>query len=338
MNSFLIVRLGSLGDVIHAIPAVSALRARFPDARIDWMVDPRYIEVLTLVAGIDEAIPMDPRKTAGRPGQPGLLGSIRKLRRTRYDAAVDLQGLIKSAILARASGARQTIGFPRAHLREPWARLLYTRTPDPGDAKHVIFKNLALLETLGVHDRQLRFPLTVPVTATVDSVYRRCGRGQYVIINPGAAWPNKQWPADRFGSVASAIKSRTGLRSLVLWGPGEQSLAERVADSASGAADVSPITTITDLFGIAQGAPLMISGDTGPLHIAGAVGTPIVALFGPTWAERNGPWAADDVVLTRTEGCLCLYERRCRKAEPCISDIGVDEVIAAVDRRLATRT
>ena len=122
---FLIVRLGSLGDVVHAIPAVAALRARHPDARIDWIVDPRYAELVAMVDGVDRVIPFDPRAGWGR-----LLTTARQLRRERYDAAIDLQGLIKSAVLARASGARRTIGFSRDDLREPLARVLYTETQD----------------------------------------------------------------------------------------------------------------------------------------------------------------------------------------------------------------
>jgi heptosyltransferase-1 len=160
------------------------------------------------------------------------------------------------------------------------------------------------------------------------------GGNPYAVINPGAAWPNKRWPPQRFGAVAAALRDGASLASLVLWGPGEESIAAAVVDASSGAAVLSPATSVTDLFGIAAGARLMISGDTGPLHIAGAVGTPIVSLFGPTRPERNGPWSAADVALSRVDRCVCLYERRCRRADACINDIGVDEVIAAVKRRM----
>jgi heptosyltransferase I len=234
-------------------------------------------------------------------------------------------------------GARQTIGFPRTHLREPFARLFYTTAPDPGAAVHVIFKNLALLAPVGVDDRQPRFPLVIPATPTTEFVIGHFGADHYVLVNPCAAWPNKRWPPERYGEVAFAIQRRFGLRSFVLWGPGEESIAQAVVASSSGAAEISPATTITDLFGIARGAHLMISGDTGPLHIAAAVGTPMVALFGPTWPERNGPWDPDDITLSRASQCSCLYERRCRRSAPCINDIAVADVMAAVDRRLASR-
>jgi ADP-heptose:LPS heptosyltransferase len=124
----------------------------------------------------------------------------------------------------------------------------------------------------------------------------------------------------------------------VLWGPGEETLAEQVSGASGGAAALAPATAIPDLFAIARHARVLISGDTGPLHIGGAVGTPLVALFGPTLAERNGPWSTDDVVVSRTQGCVCLYRRRCRRDAPCIDEIQLPEVIDAVERRLSRRS
>jgi ADP-heptose:LPS heptosyltransferase len=131
------------------------------------------------------------------------------------------------------------------------------------------------------------------------------------------------------------MRSEHGLRSVVLWGPGEEAVAGAVVNASEGAAEAAPPTTITDIVGIVRAARLMVSGDTGPLHIAAAVGTPLVALFGPTLPERNGPWASRDVTLSRVADCSCLYERRCRRAVPCIDDIGVDEVVQAVRQRLS---
>ena len=330
----LIVRLGSLGDVIHAIPAAAALRNRYPAARIDWLVDPRYVELLTLVESLDTAIGIDPRALGRRAQRAGFLRTLRELRRTHYDAVFDFQGLLKSALLARVAGGATTVGLPRAHLREPAARLLYTETPDPGPSPHVVHKNLALLTAVGVHDRHVRFPINIPHTAAVQSVADRLAASGYALINPGAAWPNKRWPPERFGAVAAAIRHELGLASVVLWGPGEESLAAGVIAASSGAAELSPPTTISDLVGLARSARLMISGDTGPLHIAGAVGTPIVALFGPTYPERNGPWLPQDVTISQVQQCICRYERRCRRANRCIDDITVDEVLAAIRRRM----
>lgn len=337
MNRFLIVRLGSLGDVVHGIPVAAALRQEYPSSRIDWMVDPRYVELLDLVKGIDRRIAVDPRAIRKGAGRKKFRETLRELREADYDAVIDLQGLLKSAMLARSVHGRQTIGFPRKHLREQLARLFYTSAPDPGDATHVIYKNLALLAPLKVVDRRVRFPLEIPHTPTVLQVMARFEPDGYVLINPGAAWSNKQWPPERFGRIAEGIAREFGWQSLVLWGPGEQDIAHNVVAASGGAAAASPPTTIADLVGIARHARLMISGDTGPLHIAGAVSTPIVALYGPTRPERNGPWGLHDVALSRVQQCSCVYERKCKKAERCIDDISVAEVMGAVQRRVSAR-
>jgi heptosyltransferase I len=330
--SFLLVRLGSLGDIIHAIPAAAALRARYPDARIDWLVDPQYTPILDLVEGLDEAIAVNPRGGLGT-----FFGTIRKLRRVEYDAVVDLQGLLKSAVLARAAGARRVVGLPREHLREPLARLFYGETPDPGRDPHVVKKNLMLTGALGVEEFRVAFPLKLPRTVTGDAVAAGFGLEGYAVINAGAAWPNKRWPPERFGALAAEIRERIGVRSVVVWGPGEEDIASLVVGASRGAADLAPKTDVIDLFAIARRAKLMVSGDTGPLHIAAAVGTPVVALFGPTFAERNGPWDRNDIAISRAARCFCHYERKCRLLQPCIDDIGVDEVVSAAEYRVAAR-
>ena len=324
----LIIRLGSLGDVIHGIPAAAALRRHFPPARLDWLVDPRYVTLLDLVEGIDRRIPFDPRERS-------RWSALSELRAAQYDVVIDFQGLLKSAVIGRLAGASRRIGFARAHLREPLASVFYTTAVDPRTEQHVIDKTLSLLGPLGVVDRTVRFPITVPRSDVAAAVASRLGPDGYAVINPGAAWPNKRWPADRFGALAAIIRREYGLRSVVLWGPGEESLGAAAAAASDGAAEQAPATTITDIVAIAHGARLMVSGDTGPLHIGGAMGTPLVALFGPTYPERNGPWNPKDVVLSRVTTCSCLYERRCRRSSPCIDDIAVEEVAAAVRRRLS---
>jgi lipopolysaccharide heptosyltransferase I len=326
---FLIVRLGSLGDIIHAIPAAAALRAALPSAIIDWLVDPRYVDLINMVTAVDHVVPVDPRA-----GMIRLFATLSELRKRKYKIALDFQGLIKSATMARIAGAERLVGFPQAQLREKAARAFYTDAPDSVHAVHVIFKNLELVAALGIETGEPAFPLNVPRTPVVEDVEARFGGAPFALINPGAAWPNKRWPPDRYGRVAAAIRERFGWPSLVLWGPREQAQAMAVVDASDGAAVLAPPTSIVDLFGVAKAARIAISGDTGPLHIAGAVGTPLVALFGPTYAERNGPWGRDDVVVKRTQSCECLYQRQCHRGTPCIDEIPVDEVVSAVVRRV----
>lgn len=336
MNRVLLVRLGALGDIVHAMPVAAALRASFPAARIDWVTHPAYVSLLGLLHGLDSVIAIDTRDW--QPGRPGsLFEGIGALRSAGYDAALDLQGLVKSAALARAAGARRTVGFARAHLREPAARIFYDETVDPGDVAHVVHKNLAFCSAVGADGRTARFPLTIPPSSAAGQLASDLGGQPYVLLNPGAAWPNKRWPAARFGALAQRMREQQGLASVVLWGPEEQALATAVVSASDGAARLAPPTGIPDMVAVAAGARMMVSGDTGPLHLAAAVGTPVVALFGPTRAERNGPWDDRDLSVTRTAACECLYERRCRRARPCIEEIDVSEVLAAVTRRLDGR-
>ena len=157
----------------------------------------------------------------------------------------------------------------------------------------------------------------------------------FALLNPGAAWPNKRWFSDRFGAVASFLRDVRGMRSLVLWGPGEAPLAHAVVEASEGAATVAPPTTVVDLLALSRAASLMVSGDTGPLHIAAAAGTPIVAIFGPTDPQRNGPLSPDDIAVSRNATCGCHYNRRCRQSAWCLTDVSAAEVIAAIQQRLS---
>jgi len=329
--NILIVRLGALGDIVHAVPAAAALRNAFPDARIDWLVEARHRPMVDLVSVIDRAIVLE------RPSIAGWLDVSRRMREVRYDVAIDFQGLMKSAVLARASGARRVIGFSIWHLREKGARPFYSeihRDTPAERADHIVRQNLALLRSLGVTDVTIRFPLADVSSRALEEIYSVLGgRHPFALINPGAAWPNKRWPPDRFGEIAGFLRDVRGLTSFVLWGPGEEGLAGAVVETSGGAARVAPPTRLADLLALSRAASLMVSGDTGPLHIAAAVGTPTVSLFGPTDPQRNGPWNADDVSVSRYGVCGCHYERRCRKAEWCLESIAVPEVTAAIQQR-----
>ena len=334
-HSFLIVRLGALGDIVHAVPAAAALRRAYPDARIDWLVDLRHRPIVELITVVDRAIVLQ-RSNVG-----GWLEVTRQLRASHYDAAIDLQGLLKSAILARASGASRVIGFSIWHLREKTARPFYTDTDRRGrlEADHVIVKNLRLLTAVGIDDDRVEFPLANVESPALAVVRSALGPdAPFALINPGAAWPNKRWPAERYGEVAAFVREVRGLPSIVLWGPGEEGLAGAVIEASGGSARLAPRTSLADLLALSRAASLMISGDTGPLHIAAAAGTPIVAIFGPTDPHRNGPWASDDITVSRFGACGCHYERRCRQKDWCLESVTVAEVTAAIQQRLGSRS
>ena len=331
VNRVLIVKLGALGDIVHAIPVAAALRRAYPAVRIDWLVAAKHREILDLVPVIDRRLVVD----------SSILGALRELRRGRYDVALDLQGLVKSAVFARSSGASRVVGFASRYLREPLARLFYTEVHDPGGVgmydpgeTHVVWTNLGLLGPLGIRVAAPEFPIDHVESDVAKDVAARTG-GRYAILNPGAAWPTKRWPPSRLGAVASALRARHGLTSVALWGPGEEALAREVVASSAGAAILLPRTSIADLVALSRGAALFVSGDTGPAHVAAAVGTPIVGIYGPTRPSRNGPWSPDDVTVSRDAVCQCHHLRRCRLETMCLAEIGTDEVLKAVERRLA---
>ncbi len=332
MNRILIVKLGALGDVVHAIPVAAALRRARPSARIDWLVSPKHREILDLVPVIDRRLVVKDTR---------MIAAIRELRHSQYDVTIDLQGLVKSAALARASGAARVVGFTARYARERLASVFYTEKYDPGgggmyhaDERHVIYTNLGILRMLGVEPGAPEFPIDRVDSPVAAGVAAKTG-GRYAILNPGAAWPNKRWSPSRFAAIAAELRSRRALPTVVVWGPGEEPLARAVVDASSGAALLAPATTIVDLVALARGASLYVAGDTGPAHIAAAVGTPIVGIYGPTRPSRNGPWASADVVVSRADVCRCHHLRQCRMATMCLDDIQVDEVFAAVERRLA---
>jgi lipopolysaccharide heptosyltransferase I len=356
VNRILIVRLSALGDVVHTIPVAAALRKAFPTARIDWLVGANYREILDLVPIIDRRLvvgsfPSTSGSSAGgreageRRRPTSIFGAIGELRRTRYDVAIDLQGLFKSAVLARSSGASRVVGFASSYLREQLARPFYTDVYDPGcngiydprETRHVVEINLGILQPLGITAGPPEFPIEAVESEVARAMRDRTG-GRYALLNPGAAWPNKRWPPDRLGRVASALRDRYGLTSIALWGEGERDLADQVVAHSQDAAVLPPRASIKDLVALARGAAVIVSGDTGPAHIAAAVGTPVVGIFGPTRPSRNGPWAPADVTVSRYDECECHHLRRCRRRTMCLLDIQVEEVLEAIARRLATQT
>jgi len=333
IERILVVRLGSLGDLVHTLPAVAAIRRRFPHATIDWLVDAPHRAFLELVPIVSSLVVLPARTAAA------WLDTRRHLRTREYDVALDFQGLLKSAALARLSGAKRVLGFERSALREGVAAPLYTERVAVDDSQHVIKKNLQLAASItGMNAASagtLEFPLAAVQSAVIDR-FLQGAREPFALINPGAAWPNKRWPADRLGAVARHLRGQHGMDSVVLWGPGEADQARAVVESSAGSARLAPETSWPDFVALARRARLMVSGDTGPLHVASALGVPTVSLFGPTTPARNGPWVADDIAIARYERCDCHYQRECRHDQSgwCLATITVDDVIAAVDERL----
>jgi heptosyltransferase I len=329
----LVVRTSSIGDVVHVLPALAALRQAGHD--VGWLVEPASRVLLERNPLVSRVITI-PAVKAYRVGD--AVAALRELRRERVDVALDFQGLWKSAAWGWLSGARRVIGYGRPWRREgPSSILLDQRVELPAAAIHVIDKNLALLRAVGIEALGLReFPLPASPESSgrVEARLASLGLQHYAILNPGGGWASKLWPAERFGEVARGLRER-GVASIVTWGPGEEDLAGKVVTASDGAAVRSFPTSLLDYVELARRARVVVAADTGTLHLACAVRTPVVALFGPTDPARNGPFDPADVVLRRVPPCAPCHKRLCPRHDGVMRGIPAADVLQAVERRLA---
>ncbi len=335
----LIVRLSSLGDILHALPAFQALRNTFPDAAIDWVVEQRFHFLLDAVPGISRVHVVDTQSLKGRVQRDSwgrLAAVVRGLRARRYDFALDFQGLLKTALLTAASGATTRIGFPRALVRERPAHWFYNRHAGDGAPAHVVTLNRRLAEAAGASSGPAPVSLRIAAgdEAIVDSCLRREQLSDFVVINPGGGWPTKIWEPRRYGALARRIHTGLGLRAVVTTGPGEDDMFDAISAEAGEAAPVHMRLSFLQLVPLLRRASLMLAGDTGPFHLACLVGTPVVGIFGPTSPVRNGPWGDSDESVFRQLPCSSCHLRRCPTRNECM-DIPVEEVFRAVSRRLS---
>ena len=343
----LVVRLSAMGDILHALPAVTALRLAHPEWEIGWVVEPRWSALLKtggrdLGSGIGAEQPLVNRvhfaatKTWGKkPLSAQTLRAIMALRRelhaTAYGAVLDLQGSIRSAVIARLAGCRRVIG--EAKPREAPARWLFTERVETRGA-HVIEQDVELasavapdLDIDALKPAAPLLPVNPEAEAWCDALLAPAARQPVALLNPGAGWGAKRWPADRYAAVARGLVER-GMAVLVNAGPGEETLAAEIRSATNGAA--IPVTpSLGQLIALTRRIALCIAGDTGPLHLACALGRPVVGIYGPTDPSRNGPYGARFVVLRSP---LSRRDHRRRAApEAGLLTIEPEEVLAAAD-------
>jgi heptosyltransferase-1 len=338
----LIVRIGAMGDVLHAMPAVAALRQKHPDWFIGWAIEPRWSDLLQMAGDYD-----DMSQAVGRFASHALvdrwysvttgawkvepfsrrthreMGVLRDvLRREQFDLCVDMQGSLKSAVVARMAKASVLVGADKP--RERVARWFYNHKAKT-TAAHVVEQGCELLsEAVGETLRP------VPVTLPMDEMDERwademVGREPFCLISPGGGWGSKIWPAERFGRVA-AVLGRAGIRSVVNTAPKGSAEADRCVAASDGFARAAP-GTVGQLVALTRRASVVVASDTGPLHLAAALERPVVAIFGPTDPARNGPYGTRSRVL-RSAGSVTSYKRLI-DAEDGLLRIEVEDVAAA---------
>ena len=342
----LIVKLGSIGDIVHTLPSLAAIRSALPDAEISWAVEKRSAEILRGNTLIDRLIEVDTR--ALRSGRivadilPRLREQFRDLRRSKFDIAIDLQGLLKSAAIAKLTGAKKRFGFARAELREPASSIFLTNHGEASGRLNIVRKNLAL--TAGALDipvpmGDFEFPIFTALEHIheADEIVSMTGR-HLAVLNPAAGWVTKMWPAENFGRLADKLWFGHGLHSVVAVGPGEEELGERVLSASRSGHTFVIQPSLKGYFELLKKARIYIGGDTGPMHLAVAAGTPIVGIFGPTEWWRNGSPDPADVCVERTDiACRVDCHRRTCSNWICM-DITVETVLAAVGIRLKEAT
>jgi heptosyltransferase I len=347
VERLLIVRLSAMGDVIHTLPAAQALREAFPQAMIGWLVEERWAELLC-APGAPQRGPTSRQRPLADWVHVVNLKAWRKslltvhtfeqiarvwndVRGAHYDIAIDLQGAIRSAVLARWSGARVVYGA--AEPRESPASLWYMRRVVARGA-HVIEQNISLVDAIAgtkLRVPRAELPHDCEAERLIDQYMSEAGDGDFAILNPGAGWGAKRWPAERYGYVAQAL-ARDNVRTIINYGPGEEALAQE-AEAASGGTARTIKCSITELIALTRRAKLFVGGDTGPMHLAAALQVPVVAIFGPTDPARNGPYGTRSIVL-RNPVSTTSHARR-READEGLLEISVDAVVDAARSLLA---
>jgi len=341
-DRILLLRLSSIGDVIHAMPAFQALRQALPDAEIGWAVERASAPLLRRVPGLDRVHELDVQRWRGALLSPATWragkAALREIRERDYDIAIDLQGLWKSAVLARLSGAR-TLGLATSDLRERGARHLYHSQAGPTDARlHVTERGLRLAAAacpgISGGPRWPRLDDDEDVGAVARSL-AALGTPRPVLIHSAANWSSKQYPEASWAAVGRGINDATDHPVLWLWGPGEQARAGRLADLAGPGNQLCFRTELPELAALARQARLVVGGDSAPLHLAVACGTPVVALFGPTDPARLGPVDPADQVVVRRLECSHCHRRTCPLGtNECLDTISPDEIVRAAIERL----
>jgi heptosyltransferase-1 len=324
---FLVVRLGSLGDIVHTFPAVAGLRNSFPRAEIIWLTHPRWTNLVASSGLASEIWPVDSRELAN------VRQTIAKIRAHRWDAAIDYQGLWKSALLPFLAGVQKRIGFSSQAIREFGVPVLYTDRVHPR-ASHIADQNGELSLRAGA-----QAPVGL-VKLQVDESHRQrvcsdlavAGISDYIVLSPGGGWRSKCWPAELFGELCQKIRVELNIRCVINYGPGEEALAAAVKSASGNAEPIIYDGELGQLMALLQGAQCIVGGDTGPLHLAIALGTKAVAIFGPTNPARNGPYPPQPFVL-RDPAASTTHKRE-TETNPSLLKISVAQVFDAVKLHL----
>jgi lipopolysaccharide heptosyltransferase I len=342
----LIVKLSSIGDVVHTLPVLSAICRELPEAKVSWAVEKSAADILRGNSLINNLIEVDTRSfRGGKIIEEMLLGASRQigiLRKFDFDVALDFQGLLKSAMVAFCTKTPRRCGFDKENLREPMSRFLLTETFSVPQKIHVIRKNLSLVKRalkIKVPDKDFEFPVFTDDEhkREAEKIISEAGEN-FVILNPAGGWVTKLWAAEKFGQLADKLWEEKGLVSIITTAPGERDLAQKVLQNSQSGRTLPVQVSLKGFYELARKAKVYVGGDTGPTHLAIAAGCPVVGIFGPTEWWRNGSTNPHDICVERTDiGCRIDCHRRTCDNWICM-DISVETVFEAVRKRLESVT
>ncbi len=294
----LIVKLSSLGDLFHALPAVHCLKVGLP-AKIDWVVHPAYQELVACFADVDRVIPLARDIRSG-----ALAGDVRALRAESYDLIVDLQGILKSALVARLSRGSRRIG-PSFHREGSW--LFYQAVAGSRNKdRHAVEENMDVVRHLGLPVLPPVFPLNFPIQLVGEPEPR-------VALLPFSRWPSKNWPAASFVQVGRDLQEHANASIFLIGGAAEAEACAAIEKEFKGRImNLAGKLSLPQLGGVLQAMNLVISNDSGPMHMAASLGTPVLAVFGPTDMKRTGPYGARHRVMTGRLRCQPCFSKQCK--------------------------
>jgi heptosyltransferase-1/heptosyltransferase-2 len=333
MNNYeriLVIKMSALGDIIHALPSLAALRRLYPSAKISWVVEPQFASLLPGQPFIDDLVIFEKNKLKRKslPGMMGFLWRMRKDLHTRnFDLVLDLQGLMKSTLIGLLSGCRNRIGY--WELRE--CSSFFTKPIYGANAKgHIIQRYLDVIRSLGPVPDEISFPLpdySGPRAKLAESLRSRGLTGPLALLFPGAGWVSKLWPVEKYAALAGKL-SADGLSVAIGGGVDDGSLASGIIAKSPEPKplDLTGQTDLTSLMALVSLASVALGSDTGPLHLAAATGTPTVSLFGPSSGERAGTYGPLSRYVATTAPCSPCFKRCCRKTFICMEMIEVERV------------
>ncbi len=329
----LLIKPSALGDIVHALPVLNLMRSKWPEAHISWLVNSGFSGILHDHPQLNAVIVFDRKRFGGAWRNPaaliGLLGFIRRLRREKYDLVVDLQGLLRTGIWTRLTRAKKRVGFRNA--RE-LAWLGYThRVATPDTETHALTRYLAVADAIGCGSLpvQFVFPTDAADRAAVDAMLPSSMK-KFALLFPGTNWATKRWPVEKFASIVTPLREQFGLPVVVTGGAYEASLADQIP----GSLNLAGKTTLRQLVALIERAEVVVANDSGPMHIAAALGRPLVTIFGPTNAVRTGPWQRDSSVVRLDIACSPCYSRRCSHTS-CMNWLEREQVLEVVREQLA---